>query len=309
METLKSILVIAGILVTTITAQTQEKDFPKLTGPYLGQKSPGITPEKFAPGIVSTDGHEFSCCFSPDGKEFYFARRDPTVGTVVMVSEVVNGVWTEPTAAPLGEEFTFEPFITPDNKRLYFQSGRVVANAPQMVTLYVERTEKGWGTAQDPGNAFNPNKTMHISSTLNGTVYTTDITGGGRTKVNNKVSGPGKECLGMIKLVNGKYEKLEKLGPPFNNGKRSMHPWIAPDESYIIYAEEKPEQQTGSVLFFSLKKKDGTWDEPKEIKLGMDSGMPFVTNDGKYLFFTSGEKQKSDIYWVSTKIIETLKPK
>jgi len=48
-------------------SKTQEKsdDFPVLKGPYLGQKPPGMTQEVFAPGIVSTDSHEFACCFSP----------------------------------------------------------------------------------------------------------------------------------------------------------------------------------------------------------------------------------------------------
>jgi hypothetical protein len=32
----------------------QQSDFPHLKGPYLGQKPPGMTPEVFAPGIVSS---------------------------------------------------------------------------------------------------------------------------------------------------------------------------------------------------------------------------------------------------------------
>lgn len=41
------------LLITAITIKAQQSDFPKLTGPYLGQKPPGTTPEIFAPGIVS----------------------------------------------------------------------------------------------------------------------------------------------------------------------------------------------------------------------------------------------------------------
>ena len=32
------------LLSTAITINAQEKDIPKLTGPYLGQKPPGMTP-------------------------------------------------------------------------------------------------------------------------------------------------------------------------------------------------------------------------------------------------------------------------
>lgn len=36
---------------------TSKEDFPVLKGPYLGQKPPGVKPEIFAPGIVSTKDH------------------------------------------------------------------------------------------------------------------------------------------------------------------------------------------------------------------------------------------------------------
>ena len=54
---------------------SQQTEFPKLTGPYLGQTPPKMIPEVFAPGIVSKVGsHEFAGTFSPDGKEFFFTR-------------------------------------------------------------------------------------------------------------------------------------------------------------------------------------------------------------------------------------------
>lgn len=298
----KQLLIIYILLAFSLNAFTQQykADFPKLTGPYMGQKPPGTTPVKFVPGIISTDSHEFSCCFSPDGNEFYFARRDPEPNqTVMMVSRQVNGVWTkpEPEAALLPEKFTFEPFVTPDNKRLYFQTAGVVDGKPEMMTKYVERNEKGWGEIKNPGSPFNPGKTMHISSTIDGTIYTTDISGG-----------MGTEALGIIKKVNGEYKKLEKLVPPFNKIEKEQHPWIAPDESYMIFTVRRPGQQPVSTLFYSFRDKSKQWSEPKELNLGMAAGLPFVSSDGKYLFFTSGEQGKSDIYWVSAKVVEELKP-
>ena len=48
------------------------EDFPVLKGNYLGQKPPGMEPEIFAPGIISTGLSEAVCCFSPEGKEVYW---------------------------------------------------------------------------------------------------------------------------------------------------------------------------------------------------------------------------------------------
>ena len=54
----------------------QQSDFPKLTGPYLGQKPPGLTPEVFAPGIVSKDGDQGRLFFAGDGSEIIYWEGD-----------------------------------------------------------------------------------------------------------------------------------------------------------------------------------------------------------------------------------------
>jgi len=49
----------AIVLLSAAAAnQAQHAGFPKLTGPYLGQKPPGMMPEVFAPEIVSYDFNE-----------------------------------------------------------------------------------------------------------------------------------------------------------------------------------------------------------------------------------------------------------
>jgi Tol biopolymer transport system component len=112
-----------------------------------------------------------------------------------------------------------------------------------------------------------------------------------------------------LKPLNGKYEKLEKIGPPLDKYPHSQHPWIAPDESYIVYTVNESGQQGMSSLYFSQKGKDGNWTEPKKIPLEINAGQPFITSDGNYLFFTKMEQEQGDLYWVSTEILEELKPK
>jgi hypothetical protein len=52
-----------------------EQAFPRLQGPYLGQKPPGMTPELFAPGLIAgIEEHQNCLTFSPDGKEIYWGR-------------------------------------------------------------------------------------------------------------------------------------------------------------------------------------------------------------------------------------------
>lgn len=46
----------------------------------IGQLPPGITPEIFAPGFISTENREFNSVFTPDGKEFYYSNQTPGSG-------------------------------------------------------------------------------------------------------------------------------------------------------------------------------------------------------------------------------------
>ncbi len=67
---------IMTLCVTCLACNAKKDDFPVLTGPYLGQKPPRMTPEKFALGIVTTEIGETCPAFSPDGKRFIFMRYD-----------------------------------------------------------------------------------------------------------------------------------------------------------------------------------------------------------------------------------------
>ena len=53
---MKKILFIIVWSVAAVTLNAQPYEFTRLTGPYLGQKPPGMKPEIFAPGILSTLG-------------------------------------------------------------------------------------------------------------------------------------------------------------------------------------------------------------------------------------------------------------
>lgn len=101
----KCILVLLPFLVFPASAQSPDK----LTGPYLGQKLPGTTPEIFAPGIVASQ--HASVTISRDGKEIYWS-----VGRIY-VTTCKNGLWTKPEAVPFTRnEGGDGPKLSPDEQ-------------------------------------------------------------------------------------------------------------------------------------------------------------------------------------------------
>ena len=107
---------------------------------------------------------------------------------------------------------------------------------------------------------------------------------------------------------NGEYNKPTLLPEPINIMNPLIldyTPYIAPDESYLLFCSNRqnPEKELCHI-YISYKNKDGEWAEPVNLSVKMDfttdsSKFPYVSPDGKYLFFSSGE----NIYWVDANII------
>ncbi len=79
---------------------------------YAGEEPPGIVPRVFAKNIVSSKNvSEFSCTFSADGKEFYFARKVEKNKFNIFVTKDTGSGWSEPELALFsGDYFNHEPY-------------------------------------------------------------------------------------------------------------------------------------------------------------------------------------------------------
>lgn len=266
------------------------------SGPYLGQNPPGITPVKFAPNFISTSAHEFSCSFTPDGKEFYFTQREASTGkNFIMFTSMGESGWSTPKKVSFtGVNQSFEPMVTSDGTRIYFMMSDPGLYSGAWGIFYVNRIDNSWGIPQDAGALFNPMKTMFVSVDLSGTLYTTDIS-----------RGPGTERLMTANLENGIYTRFSLMPDPVNLNAKDMYPCISGDGKILVFNSSRTGSNSKSGLFVSHLNEEGTWGDPIELDLGMQAGLPFLTSDGKYLFFSAGPNLASDIYWVSAEILES----
>src|SRR4029453_13739856 len=103
--------------------------------------------------------------------------------------------------------------------------------------------------------------------------------------------GKGRCDLYCSKLVDGQYGSPKNLGEPINSGANEVEPFIAPDESYLIFAGTGlPESKGAYDLYVSLRR-TGTWTRRRHMgdkinSVGWDFS-PKVSADGKWFFFTS----------------------
>jgi hypothetical protein len=336
MKKILCILVALLLQMQSINCQTDQKDFPILQGPYLGQTPPGLTPKVFAPGIISTGLYTRDISISKNEDEIYFCVSDGGLASI-FITKLVNNQWTEPVIAPLsGKGFLdMEPNISPDGNKFFFLSNRPPHNLePKKGWAYqniwmMTKTENGWSEPQLVDNPVSTDENEFFPSvTNNNTLYFTR---------GNK---DGIIRLYKSKWNNGYYEEPEML--LFNIPQKGLlfNAFISPKEDYLItcalYIDSTNIDQD---YYISFKKKDGKWSDL--IKFGPELNTPqdnansaYVSPDGKYLFFSSSRRDiskpefksgtrlktiinsksepgygSSAIYWIDTRIIEELRPK
>jgi hypothetical protein len=106
-----------------------------------------------------------------------------------------------------------------------------------------------------------------------------------------------------LRYTDTRYQPPEKLVPEI----KGAHPFIAVDESYMIFDRRPSTPGNPADLFISYRGSDDTWTEAvgfgEEINtLAMETNA-FVTLDGEYLFITRG----FDIFWVKADCIEEIR--
>lgn len=163
----------------------------------------------------------------------------------------------------------------------------------------LQKTESGWENPE-----FLIASGMRATSTHDGSIYTTDISDYGK-------EGKDQATIAKYFYSDSGYQRATDPGGGVNTESREGHPFIAPDESCIIFDSRRPGGKGKSDLYICFRDDNGNWGRAFNFELlnTADSDwFPTVSPDGKYLFFTRNITGKGDIYWVDAKVIENLKP-
>ncbi|NNE32970.1 MAG: hypothetical protein HKN40_11430 [Winogradskyella sp.] len=225
---------------------------------------------------------------STDETEAYFSLQSPARElSVIMKIEKKNNVWQAPEIADFSGRFTdLEPFLSPDNLKLYFVSDRPVSedstDTKDMDIWYVERENRS-SSWSEPKNIGPPISTeadeFYPAVASNGNLYYTTI----RKELNSE------DDILMSKWENSTYNEPKLLGDGVNTKGAEYNAYIAPDESYIIFGAWRRQDGLGSGDLYMSKYVNDEW--TKAVNLGDKINSkdmefcPFV-NDG-VLYFTS----------------------
>ena len=236
--------------------------------------------------------------------------RMPGYHTIILEMNYENGKWSQPRSPSFSDSTVNEvyPSFSPDGKHLYFSSSRRLSTNDTSVRgnrlWKVEKNRNGWGIPILLDTLISRGGEYASSLAENGNLYFT--------------FGPHRSPDWNIHKAENNNSKYSKPTiPNFNSTGYEDGPFVAPDESYIIFESQRPESINGSLdLFICFKNRDGQWSKPKNMGSKINSAFSErfsrVSPDGKYLFFGSNRNQTEkqpgfDIFWIDAGIIEKLK--
>lgn len=328
-----SLLLLPFLLLNVISCSIVPKGTNTRNSEYLGQTPPKDSALLFAPGIVSTGTNERDLAITPDGKEIFFCRE---VGgfkyNAIFHTKQVDGEWTNPEVLEFCRNVAYkylEPHLSPEGSKLYFVSNMPTgSNKEDNFDIWVSEKKNGmWTKPYNIGAPINTkSKEFFPSVTTNGTIYYTHLDTAAKD-----------EFIYRSRCINGVYQQPEKLGPNVNIGKARFNALIAPDESFtIVPAFGMPDSFGGTDYYIVFRDSSDKWSKPINMGPKINSDNPkewsaSLSPEGKYLFFMSARMGKdylneltaesinrfhnspqngnTDIYWISTSVIEELRKK
>ncbi|UBZ14523.1 hypothetical protein LDL77_02125 [Flagellimonas marinaquae] len=268
---------------------------------YLDDDHPGITPKKYAEGIINVKGRFLqNITMSPDGKEVLLGQTDAEIWRYERIlrvktippSKIVIDTPEFVTNFKYEREWMIgEPMISIDNQKLYF-----VADYPPDY-WYSERAENGEWLSPVKMDALSTDKgDWYMSAAKNHTLYFTD----GRVHKST--------------LIDGEYSSRRKVEGKFNE-LDAGDPCISPNEDYMIFASTRDNGYGKGDIYVCFKNKNGLWSQAYNLGSSINTehweSAPYISPDEKFLFFSrrDGEQnaKSQDIYWVDMKIIEKIK--
>jgi hypothetical protein len=294
-------VILAGALAFGTPPPQPKREVP----PPYQVKGKVAEPRIFAEGIVSTANDEIGGAFSPDGTEFYFAQFAPYTTVprlgLLCVSRFSNGHWSAPEVLPFsGRYLDYPPKFDSSGKRLLFASSRPLPDGKRgAIRIWeVEQTASGWGEPHplpppinQPGSSWNADPSVTSDGTL---YFSSDREGKGALHIYRSL------------FASGRYAEPEKLGPEINSEFNDYQPYVSPDGKILLFSSvgsqvppyrHRPEELTGGGrpyargdLYVSYNKA-GKWSTARHLEHNINTvaeeEFPFLTPDGRYLFFSS----------------------
>ena len=246
-----------------------------------------------------------------------------------MFVERLDGLWQRPQVAPFSGQYSdLEPFFEPGTNRLWFASSRPLPGetvAGDFNLWVVDYLDDGWGVPVPVNGLSGPGDEFYPSVTAGGAVYFTARRDGGIGDEDIYRAVPAPE------LPEG--WRVEVVGPNVNSPGPEFNAFVNAGETLLLFSSVREGDLGGGDLYVSFREPGGVWSPARALPAPLNSPRldycPFMTTDGRQLFFTSQrlaerppapwtwdelvtfersqENGRDSIYWVDAGVLDGLR--
>lgn len=255
---------------------------------------PDVSPQIFAPGVISGPANDGAPAFSPDGNTIFFTRSGAT-WAVILESQRAGDHWSEPQIASFSGEWNDQqPAMSPDGSFIVFISSRPAPPSQEPSNTgttplrafgiwQVKRAGTGWG------------QPVRLPDTVNFCPLIFKPSVAADSNIYFMAMEKGKKFrLFRSQYQGGVYRKAEPLS--FSDGTAGdVDPEIAPDESFLLFSSDgrRPDDTAHEHLFIVFKKA-GAWGTVVPIRYAGDDlrgssndNESHLSPDRRTLYFSS----------------------
>ena len=297
-----------GLLLVVILFACKDKGLKEGTGKHLKsvEQNQGVQP--FAEHIFSQFTNVRDLTMNSDENEAYFTLQSQGRElSVIMKIIKQNNVWQDPEISSFSGKYSdLEPFLSPDNLKLYFVSNRPVSSGStttkDMDIWFVERTAltEAWSKPKNIGSPINTDgDEFYPSVASNGNLYFTTI----------KKELESADDIFMSKLENSNYSEPIILGDSVNTKGAEYNAYISPDESYLIFGAWRRPDGIGSGDMYISENINGIWNKATNLGDKINSKYmefcPFVVNETLYFTSRRSNVSSKENGFTSTKALFT----
>jgi len=251
--------------------------------------------------IYSTAG-EYSPSVSADGKTLVFqSNRLDKRSWLLFITYLTPSGWTEPKPLENINSGSFDgtPFLTYDQNHLLISSRRP-GGLGQTDIWISRRRGMTWETP------------VNLGAPINSAAYDgfASMTADGKTLYFQRYAGRESGCdmdylnntLMYSEKKDGRWSEPKPLPEPINTEYCETDPVILADGRTLIFSSNRPGGFGGFDLYKSERQQDGTWSEPVNlgsfINTKRHDQTVSIPASGDIMYFTSGEPEHGDLYWV-----------
>jgi len=287
-----TLIVLVSVAVVGCAEEKIDSD-----GAFLGEPYVPVTTEE-GEGWISING---------DGDRMVFGRHtneDWSNHTLLETVRMSSG-WSDPQVLPFSGTFNdrgarFYPALD----ALLFSSDRPLGGAGEMsdFNLWVAIHDGEEWIEPEPLDALNSDANdFHGSVSATGSIYFSSSREGGK----------GKSDIYRAVLRTTGYE-LEALVGAVNTEYSESDVFVDPEERYIIFSRtDDPNGFGGDDLWISFLE-GYEWDVPQNLGAVVNGSDyeygPFVSRDGRMLYFTSQRDGNADIMTIPMSLLTIVRP-